>query len=595
MDIALTSAALAARDPVARGETAFRQARRMRRRATLVACAVLFCCVLVAGWVSQVEPTTLADGIPRIGEYIWRTLPTLRQDVLFASWETDGSLAAWMYRLDKWAWLLFETSQMALLGTLVGTLAATLLCFVAARNLSPSPIAYQLARRFLEVCRTVPEIVYALIFVWAFGIGPLAGILAIIIHTVGANGKLFAEVVENIEPGPVEGVCAAGGGWFARVRFGALPQVLPNFLSYALLRFEINVRGASVIGFVGAGGIGEELYHVIAFNYYEEISAIVLLIVLTVASIDLLSERLRRNISAAVPSARKPWPAPLPHPLPRDLDALRAAMPAAFGATPAVRAARIGIGLGAIAWLGFLCWWFDITPNRIARGLSGLGTIVTLMIPPSPGELWREILWGMAESVAMAFLGTLVAATIAVPLGFLGAGNVVTNALAHFSVRRFLDGFRGIDQLIWALTYVRAVGLGPLAGVLAIATADIAVLAKLYAEAIENAERKQAEGIEAVGGSGLMRTRFGLLPQVLPVMLAQALYFFESNTRAATVLGVVGVGGIGLQLAERIKVRHWDEVAFIIILMIATVAVIDLISSRIRHALIGSRQGIAAH
>jgi phosphonate transport system permease protein len=215
------------------------------------------------------------------------------------------------------------------------------------------------------------------------------------------------------------------------------------------------------------------------------------------------------------------------------------------------------------------------------------------MIPPSPGELWLDILKGIAESVAMAFLGTLIGAIIAVPLGLLGAGNVVTNTLAHFSIRRLFDGFRGVDQLIWALAYVRAVGLGPLAGVLAIATADVAVLSKLYAEAIENAEKKQAEGIDAVGGGRLLRTRFGLLPQVMPVMLAQALYFFESNTRSAAILGVVGAGGIGLQIAERIKVRHWDEVAFIIILMIATVALIDLLSSRIRARLIGVREGSA--
>jgi phosphonate transport system permease protein len=222
----------------------------------------------------------------------------------------------------------------------------------------------------------------------------------------------------------------------------------------------------------------------------------------------------------------------------------------------------------------------------------GLGTIVVLMIPPSPGELWMDIAKGLAESLAMAFLGTFVAAVVAVPLGFLGANNVVTNALAHFSIRRLFDGFRGVDQLIWALAYVRAVGLGPLAGVLAIATADIAVLAKLYAEAIENAEKRQADAIDAVGGSAVLRTRFGLLPQVLPVMLAQALYFFESNTRSAAVLGVVGAGGIGLQIAERIKVRHWDEVAFIILMMVVMVALIDLLSSRIRVRLIGSREGM---
>ena len=270
-----------------------------------------------------------------------------------------------------------------------------------------------------------------------------------------------------------------------------------------------------------------------------------------------------------------------------DIALWRARLPAAFGAGPAARLRR-GLGWAAfLGWLGWALWHFDVTPQRLWNGLSGLATILRLMVPPSPGALWVDILQGLAESVAMAFLGTVVAALLAVPLGFLGAGNVVTVFLLRFSVRRVFDGFRGVDQLIWALAYVRAVGLGPLAGVLAIATADIAVLAKLYAEAIENIERRQVEGVAAAGGSWLARLRFGVLPQVLPVMLAQTLYFFESNTRSAAILGVVGAGGIGLQISERIRVRAWDEVAFIILLMIVTVAAIDWVSARLRRRLIG--------
>ena len=208
------------------------------------------------------------------------------------------------------------------------------------------------------------------------------------------------------------------------------------------------------------------------------------------------------------------------------------------------------------------------------------------MIPPSPGEQWRDILRGMGESVAMAFLGSTIAVVVAIPLGFLGARNVVINTLAHFSIRRVFDGFRGMDSLIWALAFVRAVGLGPLAGVMAIAVAEIAVLAKLFAEAIENADPREAEAVTAVGGNAILRVRFGLLPQVLPVMLAQYLYQIESNTRSASILGVVGAGGIGLQIAERIKVRYWDEVLFIILLILVTVGVIDAISSRIRRRII---------
>lgn len=271
------------------------------------------------------------------------------------------------------------------------------------------------------------------------------------------------------------------------------------------------------------------------------------------------------------------------------VDLWKLRQPRAFGPTRGQRLRRIAGWTLFATWLLGALWWFDVTPQRLWNGLGGLLTIVRLMVPPSPGELWLDILKGLAESVAMAFLGTFLAAIVAVPLGFLGAGNVVTATLLRFSVRRFLDGMRGVDQLIWALAYVRAVGLGPLAGVMAIFTSDLAVLAKLYAEAIENAEKRQQEGVVAAGGGRLAALRFGVLPQVLPVMLAQALYFFESNTRSAAILGVVGAGGIGLQIAERIKVRHWDEVAFIILLMVATVAAIDWLSGRLRRRLIGGR------
>jgi len=268
-----------------------------------------------------------------------------------------------------------------------------------------------------------------------------------------------------------------------------------------------------------------------------------------------------------------------------ELADMRRRFPRVFVVSPWRRAARaLGLTLAAI-WLITLCVWFDITPARLGRGLSGLLVILREMVPPSPGAQWVDILHGLAESVAIALLGTVVAATVAVPLALLGSRNVVVNALAHFSIRRLFDGFRGIDQLIWALAFVRAFGLGPLAGVLAITVTDIFLFAKLFAEAIENADTRQPEAIVAAGGSRLAVIRFGLLPQVLPVLIAQVLYNFESNTRGASILGVVGAGGIGLQIAERIRVRYWDEVAFIIILILITVAVIDQISARLRRRL----------
>lgn len=241
--------------------------------------------------------------------------------------------------------------------------------------------------------------------------------------------------------------------------------------------------------------------------------------------------------------------------------------------------------LGALLLVAGL-WRMDTSPERIWLGLTKLGWLVALMWPPSAGGVFWELLKSLLESLAMAFLGTLLAAVIAVPLALLGAGNVIGNIMLRFSARRFYDGLRGIDTLIWALIFVAAVGMGPFAGILALAVPDIGVLAKLFSEALEGADRRQVEAVRAAGANRVLAVRIGLLPQVSPVMLSQMLYTLESNARSSTVLGIVGAGGIGLALSDRIRINNWDEVAFIILLILGMVAVIDWASRKLRLKLI---------
>lgn len=268
----------------------YRQAAASKRRQMLVGIAVFAVCVWLSAVGAEVRLGTLIDNIHRFPNYIWQTLPTLR----LASLGSD--LAEWYWGLARWLRLLWQTVLIAYVGTILGAAGAFLLCFAAAANLGRAPWLRFGVRRFLEFCRTVPEIVFALIFVIAFGLGPLPGVLAIAIHTMGALGKLFSEVVENIDLKPVDGITATGGSWWQVVRFAVMPQVLSNFASYALLRFEINVRGASIMGFVGAGGIGQDLIEAIRKFYYTDVSAIMLLIILAVMLIDLGTERLRHAL-----------------------------------------------------------------------------------------------------------------------------------------------------------------------------------------------------------------------------------------------------------------------------------------------------------
>jgi phosphonate transport system permease protein len=206
--------------------------------------------------------------------------------------------ADWFWGIHRWLRLLGETILMGYVGTLTGTAIAFAACFAASRNMVRSALLRMAVRRVLEVLRTVPDIVFAMVFVVAFGLGPLPGVLALTMHSIGTLGKQFTEVVESIDMRPVEGVAAAGGNWLSQVRFGALPQVLSNFASYTLLRMEYNVRGAAVLGFVGAGGIGQDLLVAIRKFYYQDVSAMLLLLVACVMLLDMTSERLRHRLLA---------------------------------------------------------------------------------------------------------------------------------------------------------------------------------------------------------------------------------------------------------------------------------------------------------
>lgn len=270
-------------------------------------------------------------------------------------------------------------------------------------------------------------------------------------------------------------------------------------------------------------------------------------------------------------------------------EALRARYPHVFDRPLRSRAAVPSIFVAALALMIFALNDLGFSPARMITGVRELGWITMMMIPPNPGSSMPAYLAAMGETLSIALLGTTLAAVLALPVGLLAARNVIPSAWLRFPVRRFLDTIRGVDTLIWALVWINVVGLGPFAGVLAIAISDFGAFGKLFSEAIEAADKKQVEGIRASGGSALHEIRFGLLPQVLPVIAGQVLYFIESNTRSATIIGIVGAGGIGLQLAEQIRVLEWQKVSFLILMILVAVAAIDWISSRLRFAIIGRR------
>jgi phosphonate transport system permease protein len=274
-----------------------------------------------------------------------------------------------------------------------------------------------------------------------------------------------------------------------------------------------------------------------------------------------------------------------------DIAAARARIPRAFSATLRERV-RFWLFWGANAALTLYCLFhFGFFSGEFLHGVGKFGAIVVAQLfPPTGLASMPMFLSAMGETIAMAFLGTLLGAVFAFPLSFLASRNMTRSRPVQFGTRRFADLLRAFDYLIWALIFVRAIGLGPLAGIMAIAIVETGTFVKLYSEAIENLDRKQIDGIAAAGGNGLQRIRFGVLPQILPMMLSNTLYMFEHNVRSASILGIVGAGGIGFLLADRLRAYELQEACTIIILVIIAVYAIDYLSKMLRERLIGDHR-----
>jgi phosphonate transport system permease protein len=269
---------------------AYRKAVARKRLKATLAVAVFCAALAIAAIGAEVNLRTLFTYFGNFISYFDRIL-TLENGARV--W-TD--LGEWFWGWQKWLKMLGETILISYVGTLTGAVLAFALNLFAAQNTSPNRWLLFVVRRLLEFARTVPGIVFALIFVIAFGLGPMAGVLAIAIHSTGALGKQFSEIVENADMKPVEGVRSTGASWISCMRFAMLPQVGAGYASYALLRFEINVRESSVMGFVGAGGIGQELVVAIRKFYYSDVSAILLMIIVTVFIIDITTGWLRAKL-----------------------------------------------------------------------------------------------------------------------------------------------------------------------------------------------------------------------------------------------------------------------------------------------------------
>ncbi|CNJ22593.1 phosphonate ABC transporter, permease protein PhnE [Yersinia aldovae] len=274
----------------------YQRIRSKQKRETLIWSLALVIIYLGAGSLAEFNLHTIFISIPHFFDYLAETIPVLHWHSLFSDGHTEGSLAYWGYRLPIQLPLIWETLQLAVASTILSVMVAVVLAFMAANNTCSPPLLRLFIRTSVAFLRTMPELAWAVMFVMAFGIGAIPGFLALALHTIGSLTKLFYESLETASDKPVRGLAACGAGKLQRMRFALWPQVKPIFLSYSFMRLEINFRQSTILGLVGAGGIGQELMTSIKLDRYDQVSMTLLLIIIVVSLLDYTSGKLRKRV-----------------------------------------------------------------------------------------------------------------------------------------------------------------------------------------------------------------------------------------------------------------------------------------------------------
>jgi phosphonate transport system permease protein len=467
---------------------------------------------------------------------------------------------------------MIETIAMGLMATIFSTILAVPVSFLAAHNIMsrvPGGNAiYYVTRLILNVVRAIDTIVWGLIVIVWVGLGTFAGVVALTIHSIAALGKLFSEEIEHIDPGPVEAVTATGANLIQTISHAVIPQVIPSFLSYSLLRWDINMRSATVIGFVAGGGIGFFVVETTRMGAYQQYAAALWAVAAVIILVDYVSARWRESILSDQPKAN----------MSRGRPTLRALRTAFY----------VVLGLAAFIY----CW--DLAEINVSSFLNpgkNFGRLIMdfVSIDLSPAVL-QVVVQQMLVTIFQAMLATTLGALIALPFSFLAAKNLTGRSRLliwlYYISRAILNVLRSIEALLYVVIFVFWVGIGPFAGMLALAITSFALIGKLFSEAIENIDPGPIEAITATGADRLQVISYGILPQIVPPFVSYLLYQWDINVRMATIIGFAGGGGIGLTLTTFFGSLQYHKAGTVVAFIVVVVALMDFASAKLRQDLI---------
>lgn len=510
------------RDPSARG----------RLSGLILALVVLWPMLQTSGF--SLKPLFDADNLKVIGGFLAQFLPP----------ETSGEFLAYLGQAT------LETLAIATAGMALAFVIAVPMAYLSTGAARERVTLNPIARSVLTILRGIPELVWALVFVRVFGLGPAAGVLALGLTYGGMLAKVYAEILESADPAPARALRASGAGRIQALLYGLLPQAAKELTSYTVYRWECAIRASVVMGFVGAGGLGQLMDQAMKMLNGGEAASILLAFMLLVAAADLLSWWLRRALDAA-PAAR-----PLP-----------------FG----WRSSTFVLTACAALWASLRLLDIDFSALFTKDAAASMRDFVSGFFPPDLSQPWLlRVLQGIWETLAISIVGTLLAAIAGLLLAlprWRAPWNVLLNVL------------RSVPELVWATITALAVGLGPFAGALALALHTSGVLGRLFAEALQNAPAAPANALKLSGSNRLLAFCYGTLPGAAPQLLAYTLYRWEMNIRMAAILGFVGAGGLGQLLYFELSLFHYAQASTVIMAMLWLSIAVDWSSAALRRAM----------
>ena len=573
------------------------------KAATVVSVVTLLALLVLGIWSFTglgFSLTSIIDSLDNIPQFVARTVP-----FAWPGWHWDRDSATLVS--DGWAPVaefigaIFMTLGIVIAGTFLAFLVSIPIAYGAARNTTPNPTVMVICRALGIIARAIPAVAFASIFVFLFALGPLPGVLAFFFHSIGMISKMMADAIEQIDEGPRLAIRSTGGSKAQEFWSGVVPQALPAWIAVGLHRADINLRETVILGYVGVAGLGLELSNSIhALNYRRAFPLAITIIVLCIL-FEIVSSMVRSRLLGVRPTGkgigdtlvraaarRSPrFAASIEKP---DVTTDRAAAIQAAMNRPWTGerlASRIAIWVAVVVVVGS----FVAAQARWTDLFTFWGNLPILLDkdhlwPPTFGIYTNEqVFQAILVTFQVAFAATLMSAILSIIVGSFAARNVAPNRYVRNGFRGLLLVIRGVPELILAILFVIVTGLGAQAGTLALAIGGVGLLGKLIADSLEEVPNGPERAITAVGGTRTQRYFASTLPMSIPAFVGHLLYLLEQNVRAATLLGIVGGGGIGLYLYDSLRVSKYDQVTAFLLLIIVLVLIIEGIAVFIRKAL----------